>query len=309
MTIREILYPTDFSGPARYAGQYAAMFARRLGVALHILHVPIAPPRPADVGRVDPSLSDLQKVQRRAEERLGQLVDEEEFRGLHTRTSVGGVIVEDEILRAAKETDLLVMGTHGRTGLSRIMLGSVTERVVRTAPCPVLVAKHPDVVIELPWGGTLRGTRKVPSKPRIRNILVPLDGSSLSETVLQDVREPARAFEAKIYLLMVMAPSLTVGWLPGDDARPPDRTEAENYLRAKQLELRAEGLMAEVAIHTGDAATQILDHADDRDADMIALATHGKGGLRRWLLGSVAEKVLYASDRPVLLSRAWSRST
>ena len=285
------------------------MFARRLGAVLHVLHVPITPPPPADGALVDPSQSDLQKPRRRAEERLSQLVGEEEFRGLRTRTSVGGVIIEDEILRAAQGSDLLVMGTHGRTGLSRIMLGSVTDRVVRTAPCPVLVAKHPDVVVELPWGGTLRGRRRIPGTPRLRNILVPLDGSSLAETVLKDVKEAARAFEAVIHLLMVIAPPLTLSWLPGDDARPPERPEAEDYVRTKQQELRADGLMVEAAIQTGDAATQILEHADDRDADMIALATHGRGGLRRWLLGSVVEKVLYVSDRPVLLSRAWRRST
>ena len=78
----------------------------------------------------------------------------------------------------------IVMGTHGRTGLSRAMLGSVTEKVARLALQPVLAVKHPEVKVELPWGGTLAGRRKAGEVPRLQKILVPLDGSALAEGVL-----------------------------------------------------------------------------------------------------------------------------
>ncbi len=301
MAMREILFPTDFSEPAEYAGRYAALVARRLGATLHVLHVPLIP---SEVVAGTLAAGGGHAARRQAGERLRQLVGEAEFQGVETRVSVGGVIPEDAIVEAAAESDLIVMGTHGRTGVSRLVLGSVTERVVATAPCPVLAVKHPDVVVELPWGGSLQSRRRVAGVPRL--LLVPLDGSATSETALGGVAELAKAFNAVVVLITVLTPALGIT-MRAEDAPPmPDAAEAATYLARKQRELAAVGVTARRVIRMGDPATQILAYAEEHGADLIALATHGRSGLRRWLLGSVTEKVLRASDVPVLVFRAWA---
>jgi nucleotide-binding universal stress UspA family protein len=306
MAIHEILYPTDFSECGRYAGSYAAMLARTFDASLHILHVPFAgfPLRKGEWA--DASSGELVRSGLVHAERL---LHEAEFRGLQVRTSVMEGLIEEEIWKAAEQADLIVMGTHGRTGLSRIMLGSVAEKVVGTARCPVLVVKHPDIDVELPWGGHLKGARRTPqAPPRFLNILVPLDGSPRSELVLEEAKNLARACEAVIVLFLVISSSPQLGGLPPGEMTPADQTRIVDYLQQKQEALRSEGHMVETVLRSGDAATEILDYADARGIDLIAMSTHGWTGLRRWFLGSVADKVLRASTIPVLLIRAWNEA-
>jgi nucleotide-binding universal stress UspA family protein len=309
MVIRKILYPTDFSEPARHAGRYATMLARTLDASLRILHVPYAPFPPASEPQTGPSFDEFRKAAREeSQAALQRLLEEEEFRGLDVSTTLATGLIEDEILNAAQTSDLVVMGTHGRSGLSRFMLGSVTEKVIGVAPCAVLAVTHPPLERELPWAGGARRRAHARRPPRLLNILIPLDGSTLSESVLRDTKALARSFGAVVTLLMVMSPSLMLD----EDARiagkDNPREGTEQYLRAMQRDLETEGLMVEVVHRTGDAAMKILEYADERDTDLIALATHGRSGLRRWLLGSVANKLLRAADVPVLVSRAWSPS-
>jgi nucleotide-binding universal stress UspA family protein len=307
MAIRDILYPTDFSEPARYAGHYAAACARKLNASLHVLHVPGAQ-FPAVPGHTGLDLATYQEAGRvAAAARMDALLREDEFRGLDLTGSVSGAIVEGEILKAAEASDLMVLGTHGRTGLSRVMLGSVTEKVIGLVSCPVLAVKHPDIAVALPWGGSIGGRRAAAPAGHLLNILVPLDGSTLAERALSEAQELARAFEAVVILFLVLSPSMTLHGTPVGPVGETDQAEAKPYLDRKQQALRAEGLMAEAVIRTGDAATEILDYAAERAVDLIAMTTHGRSGLRRWLLGSVTNKVLRGASLPVLLSRAWAR--
>lgn len=307
MEIREILYPTDFSEPARYAGLYATMIARKLDASLQLLHVPYVPFFPCPEVQTRRPCEDFQRAaHERALARLQSISEEAEYRGLKVRTAVATGLIQEEILKAAKMSDLIVMGTHGRTGLPHIMLGSVTEKVIGVAPCAVLAVKHPPFKREVPWGGEIQGRAQLQNSPRLLNILIPLDGSTLSERVLRDAGGLARSFEAVVSLLLVISPSLMLNEEPLFEVRGNARAEAEQYLGAIQETLEAEGLMVEVVLRTGDAATEILDCADERNIDLIAMSTHGRSGLGRWLLGSVANKVLRSTDVPVLLSRAWS---
>lgn len=309
MAIREILYPTDFSPPAQHAGQYAALIARRLGATVHLLHVPFVPLPSAQSATGSRAPVGGGAARRDAADRLDRLVRDAAFGGVRTRVSVDGVIAEDAIVEAAAESDLVVMGTHGRTGWSRMTLGSVTARVVATAPCPVLVVKQ-SVVEELPRGSTLPSHDTVATGPRLRRLLVPLDGSAAAETVLTDAVEVARAFDAVIILLHVLAPaSGAMAWK--QDTPLPDGLDAATYLGRHQRNLAATGLTVQRVLRVGDPATQILACGDARHADVIAMATHGHRGVRRWLLGSVTEDVLCKTNTPVLVrgaraaGRAW----
>ena len=310
MPIHEILFPTDFSEAARYAGCYAALLARKLGARLHALHVPFIPlpATPADLARLA-GAEPYEAGRRKAEAQLEELLRAEDWRTLRVRRTVTLGLVEDEILKAAEGTSLIVMGTHGRTGIARAMLGSVTEKVVRMAPCPVLTVKHPEVRVELPWGVTLAGRRRLADRPRLQSILVPLDGSTLAEGILAEVRELARPLEAMITLLRVIPPYLTPSMESQEKESARDWAEVEAYLQEKRQALQAAGVSVNSVVRTGDPAHQILECAEANEIDVIAIATHGRSGLSRWLLGSVADKVLRGSDIPVLLYRAWSVST
>ena len=135
-----------------------------------------------------------------------------------------------------------------------------------------------------------------------RNILVPLDGSSLAEEILPQVKELARLTGAKISLLRVAL----VHTFPGADPtnRQVEATQkAQEYLEKISDQLIKEGLKVSVHVRYGYDAAEIIDHAQQEDIDLVAMSTHGRTGVGRWALGSVSERVLRHSPKPVLLSR------
>lgn len=150
MTIQRILLPTDFSDTAQHALDYAAEMAERFGASVHVLHV-VADPTPQDwaVGAAALVVSDLLKTWKDdAERRLGEI----SLGGVETvrAVSVGHAFVE--ILQYATDNaiDLIVMGTHGRGPVKHLLLGSVAEKVVRKAPCPVLTVRQPGHAFVMP---------------------------------------------------------------------------------------------------------------------------------------------------------------
>jgi nucleotide-binding universal stress UspA family protein len=145
LPIHTILHPTDFSKQSEFAFQLACSLARDYGAELFVLHV-VSPPVVVYGEGVLPVEPESYQVELR--EKLHRLhAGEPEVRVLH-RLVEGQPV--DEILRLAKEIgcDLIVMGTHGRTGLGRVLMGSVAEKVVRTAPCPVVTVREPSPVAE-----------------------------------------------------------------------------------------------------------------------------------------------------------------
>lgn len=141
MQISRVLFPTDFSHDAEHAFQYALTFAREFGAELYLLHVIYFPPQTPeyDIGQVIDSLV------KNAEDSLSKLVESAKAPDLVFRIDVQVGVEHAEITKLAEKEkiDLIVMGTRGRTGLAHVFLGSVAERVVRHAPCPVLTVKLP----------------------------------------------------------------------------------------------------------------------------------------------------------------------
>ena len=119
------------------------------------------------------------------------------------------------------------------------------------------------------------------------------------------MRELAQPFGAALTLLQVIPPYLSPSARPEEKVSARDRAEVEAYLRTTQQTLQEAGMGVEIVVRVGDPAREILDYVEAGEIDLIALATHGRSGLNRWLLGSVAEKVLRGSALPVLLYRAW----
>lgn len=151
MPIRQILVPTDFSAPSRAALDYAAEFARPLGAAIDVLHVwevPVfvPPSMLPDAGVADLSLIDIYR--KNAEASLAEFVAEAKAREIPVRASfaeLGPVPHTIAEFARRREYDLIVIGTHGRTGLAHVVIGSVAERVVRSAHCPVLAVRATNV--------------------------------------------------------------------------------------------------------------------------------------------------------------------
>ncbi len=175
--------------------------------------------------------------------------------------------------------DLIVMSSRGKSGLRRLVLGSVAEEALRLAALPVLVA-HP----------VQRGA----PAPRIRKIVVPLDGSHRSASILPFAGELARAQGSKIGFVTVVSPTKK------EDL--PVEVAAKNLFR-EQKDLQEKGLEVELAVLYGDPATEILTFARNNQADLIALSTHGRTGLDRIRYGSVAEAILRRSRLPLLVLR------
>jgi nucleotide-binding universal stress UspA family protein len=190
-----------------------------------------------------------------------------------------------------KAIGLIVMSSHGHSGLERWALGSVTERVLHRAPCPVLVVRD-----EAP----------------VRHILIPLDGSILSEQALEPALEIAHLLGARVTMLRVCQHERpdtgAINELndiePGLGETFLDREQsAAGYLQ--QLRARYSHLepRPELVVTHGHPALSIMDFAASQEVDLIAMATHGRSGLRRWIYGSVTEKVLRSSGKSMLIVR------
>jgi nucleotide-binding universal stress UspA family protein len=189
-----------------------------------------------------------------------------------------------EILEVADDIQagLIVMGTHGRSGLSRQLLGSVTERTLRDATCPVLAVNK----------------NTLPAK--IQTILFPTDLSDSSESALGVAFSLARDYRARLIVLHVASFGQAVPYSEFE------RMLKESSAYRRQLEDKLRHCQkpecnAEFRVEEGDPAEQIVRAAKQARSDLIVMGSHGRTGLRRLLMGSVAEKTLRSASCPVLL--------
>jgi nucleotide-binding universal stress UspA family protein len=203
-------------------------------------------------------------------------------------TNVRALVVKGDpaamILAAARELGpkLIAMSSHGRSGIARFFRGSVAERVLRHADAPLLLANP----LALPARQDLA----------IRKILVPLDGSELSAEILPIASDLARLFQAE--LLLFHAVETVV--VPDEIVSTVDDREAMEK-EIEKLAERVKGVRVGTRVVRGNPSLEILDAA--READLVALATHGRSGASRWAFGSVAEQVLRGCTRPLLVKR------
>lgn len=204
----------------------------------------------------------------------------------------------DQHVRQA-EADLLVMTTHGRGPLQRAWLGSVADRLLRRTPCPIL-AIHPRREQELQL-----------EEREFGHILVTLDGSAESREILPFAGALALSSGARITLFRVIPPHFplsspfTTHSSHGFQGLEEEGKAAREFLEREAGLLRDGGLEVQAQIVTGShPAEGILAHAETMGVDLIAMATHGRGGVARLILGSVADKVIRGGTVPVLLHRA-----
>lgn len=205
-----------------------------------------------------------------------------------TRFEVGDPAQSILSIIETTQPSLVAMSTHGESGISRWIRGSVAERVLRSCPVPLLLA-NPTGVAE---GGGLG----------FKRILVPLDGSETAGEILPLVKQIAPRYEAEVILLRVERPRLAVS--PTGSAALAEPGQAGEELLAPYLKhLSEEGIKVRTKIALGNPADWILKTAEDEQVDLLAMTTHGRSGPSRWLFGSIAEKVLRASPCPLLVHR------
>lgn len=301
MSYRSVMVPLDGSDFARRALPAAEHLARRDGARLHL--VTVHPGLPAGPGGTVPEA--LVRGHREEEEArraaLEELAAELRTRGHEVGAEVlEGAVVEALADRAAEAADLVVMATHGRGPFSRVWLGSVADGLMRSSSVPLLLVRPPDGA-----GGD------APGAGGFRRLVAPLDGSPLARRVLAPA---TRLLEegGRIILLRVVEPVTMTGFGPADVPSGVDvsATEAVEERAEERLEATARDLRGRLA---GDVETRlvrhpyparaVLDAVEEAGADATALATHGRGGLRRLVVGSVADKVVRGGRTPVLVVR------
>jgi nucleotide-binding universal stress UspA family protein len=200
----------------------------------------------------------------------------------------------------ASSADLVVMTTHGRGPLTRFWLGSVADNLVRRASVPVLLVRPQESAPD------------PTQEPILRHVFIPLDGSSLAEQVLEPAVALGQLLGADFTLLRIVKPVLFPGHDPtvvgepamGQPATEQLLVEARAYLEGAVERLSAQSLRVQTRVIVNiQPAVAILEHSLEPPDGVIALATHGRGGLTRALLGSVADKVVRGATIPVLVCR------
>jgi nucleotide-binding universal stress UspA family protein len=317
---QKILVPLDGSSRAEQAIPVAAYLARAAGGTLVFVEVTnpyteyapymsVPVPLPVDISTDD------------ARTYLRSVAARPDVHGLPTIAEVLTGPAADAILAAVREhhVDVITMSSHGRGGLTRWVLGSIAQKIARHAPIPVLI---------------LRGESPALAAPPVagaapRQVLVPLDGSPLAEAALQPAIEAATALGGPAVVRLLRVVSLPVvhtfpGYLPPIEdfkiiAREEVRRDAISYLTSVAERMRgtlpaASAISIETsAVFAMDVAAAIIEIAEGHDetqyhtggapATLIGMATHGRGGVARWAMGSMTERVLQGTNLPTLVVR------
>jgi nucleotide-binding universal stress UspA family protein len=296
MNVDNVLIPTDFSACADHALTHALEVADRFDARLHILHV---------VNELDPDwygIADAQEravklreqIREEARERLEEMAPDREIDttiSLQLSFDVADTIYEyvDE-----REIDLVVMGTHGRQGLDRLMLGNVAHKIVRHAPCPVMTVRE-----EVPWTGE--------EDVSYQDVLAPIDFSDHSRAALKASKTFASAYQARLHLLFVAekrtVPTFSDTGIPGVGVVEMDPEIVANAEKAlEQLNESAGGPEVESRYHVreGNVSSDIVDFSETHGVDLIVMATRGLTGVSRFLIGSNTERIVRVAPCPVL---------
>jgi nucleotide-binding universal stress UspA family protein len=299
-TIQNILVPIDFSKISIQAIETAMQLARRFGATIHLAHVrqfdyagDFAAPVPPMV-----PFSFMPYEQNRERSVLKELNALAREYGVSSAMChvLGGAPPFDEICRVAQQipADLVVMPTHGRTGLKHVFLGSTAERVVQHSPCPVLVTR----------GKALQS--KSGSRFTIKTILVPVDFSSCSREGLRYAIGSANDFGASIILLH----ATYLGYIYSSEGtalydipalQQAARKDADRQMRNLVRSVNFGGVKFETVFTEGSPVLDICAFAKDHDVDVIITSTHGLTGFKHVLIGSIAEQVVRHAPCSVLV--------
>ncbi|MCK6547580.1 universal stress protein [Myxococcota bacterium] len=310
--IRRILVPVDFSECSREALHRAIAFARPFHASLDVLHVWMVP------AYVSPTLAiqiaqtkdttTLEAIGREeAEEQMSRFLESIER---PTDVPITPTVEAGEplgvVLARSKDADLVIAGTHGRTGLSHFLLGSVAEKIVRLSEKPVLTIRsltgHPDAP-------TQKIAKNLQFPPK--RILVPVDFSSSSKLALEAALSVQTMLGAKVEVLHAVThvpiegAELLVSGYAGESKTPFRewaRSRADEEMKAFLASVKG-GERADVRVLLGEPVATVLEESTSGRYDLVVIGTHGRTGVSRLIMGSVAERIVRRSPCPVLTVR------
>lgn len=301
-----LLVPLDGSGFGEDTLPYAVRIARETNAEVAVVHVHV--PHPPGYLMAD-TRSQFERVDVAEYDRRERSREEAYLTSVARRIRESGCEARPVVLSGmvAKALDdytrrtgpgLIVMTTHGRSGLSRAWLGSVADAVVRHVAWPVLLIRPRE-----PGGGE---SDEGPEGPvEMKRILVPLDGSTRSERIVPPVLTLAGALGSAVRLLQVVTPNAVLGTrvFPVPLAAVNEaRRRAAAYLEGVAGRFRAEELAVDTEVlDDPQPALAILEVVEREQVHLVAMATHGYRGVKRAVLGSVADKVLRGAEVPLLL--------
>lgn len=279
----DILVPTDGSDCSDVASAYAEDLAKHYDATVHTLSV-------ADT-RILETGPHSDRVRERCAEIVETVGDDLSRADVSVEQVVRTDLPHQAILRYAADEgiDLVVMGSHGRSGVDRYILGSTTEKVVRLSDVPVL---------------TVRTAHEDDARYPYTDVLVPTDGSAAAAAAIGPGVDIASTYDARLHALSVVD---TVSL--GIDVRSEAIAETlEETARSAVADVQAEATRAavrsiETTVEYGYPYRGIRSYVEEHAIDLVVMGTHGRSGVERYLLGSVAEKLLRTSPAPVLTVR------
>lgn len=298
---QSILVPLDGSPAAEHALPLALTIARRDNAELHLVRVHVTT-LPLMVGgelasdnAVDAALVESEKSYLESlTARLGK------SSGITVRSAILDGAVADTLQEYAStiKADLTVMTTHGRGAFARFWLGSTADKIMRHSSVPTLLVRPLEA-----------GPIDLSSTVVIKKIVIPLDGSELAESAIGPAARLGQSVGAEFAFVLVLDAVEDIETLarmkikaPGGWFPEATQAKAEVYLERTADALRSKGSKVETkVIRHGSAAGAILDYAHSHGHPVIALATHGRGGMRRMFMGSVADKIIRGASMPVLI--------
>jgi nucleotide-binding universal stress UspA family protein len=301
LKLTSITVPLDGSSFAEQALPLAARLARSAGASLRLalVHTPGSTWEPGvEFSLIDP------EMERQLRERESAYLESTaktlaEGSDLHVECALLTGLTTESLEEYVEQTgtELVVMTSHGRGGVGRLVLGNVADQLVHRLHVPVLVLRP-------------REKKQWAASAEARRVLVPLDGSATAASILEQAVAFARLTECEMLLLSIVQPIPILLppfiWPPEALTEPPEHRElaTHRYLEGVKKDLRAVGLKVESRVRlSSKVAREILLLAREEECGFIAMATHGASGLDRLMLGSVADQVVRHADIPVLLLR------
>jgi nucleotide-binding universal stress UspA family protein len=303
-----ILVPLDGSARAELVLSQVGRILRREDAEILLLRV-VDIPQPI-AGVEVAGAFDIADLRRQAREDAQKYLHDMARRFAGKADKVHGRVAEgpaaQTILDSARKegVTMIAMTTHGRSGIARWTMGSVAEKVARASNVPLLLVRS--------FRRSPQGDLE-PSSPEefpFRRILVPVDGSPTSMSIIGSAEKFAQLYDSEVLVLHVRPPYVPPSpLLPGMEAalpvmQPPPLPADKDETTAKAADrFRHAGLKVRRITLEGEAAAEILDLSKVEAVDLIALGTHGRSGMSRWALGSVAERVLRGAEVPLLILR------
>ena len=294
---KKILVPLDGSDLAEIALPYAEELAGALGCEITLIHVSES----ADEKYENMHQLYVEKIVEATRQGAERCRKNKRTKKIKVSSvHLTGHVAEQIVDYADKENiSLIVMTTHGRSGIRRWLLGNVAAKVVRATDIPIALIRAKDTLPE------------ACAERKLNKLLVPLDGSKASEVVIPHVSELALKLKAEVILFQVVSPSYFVYAIPGEAVLQPHSPEdlqnmiehSKFYLDKVAADFSDKGIETTSEVGIGGPAEEIIRIADEIQVDMVAMSTHGHSSISLWAFGSNADKVLHSGNTPVLLVR------